>query len=299
MVIGAFLVTPHRVDHSAADAYAIEVTAAGRRLLYSGDLRAHGRRGDLMQQLPGRLGGPVDALLLEGTTVGRPAPSPEMALAEADVEQRCAALFAQANGTVLVACSPQNVDRLISLYRASLASGRILVLDLYAVAVASASGDPDAPRWNSDGVRVYVPQAQRVKVKNSGAFDRVREVAERRIYPEELAARSGELVLTFRASMAAELERAGCLDNAVAVWSMWSGYLSHREGERLRGWLRGRDIELHVIHASGHAAVEDLQLLAAGIAAKVVVPIHTAMPERFASLFDNVKRHNDGEWWPV
>jgi ribonuclease J len=299
MVIGAFTVTPHRVDHSAPDAYAIEVEAAGRRLVYSGDLRAHGRHGELMHQLPGRLGGPVDALLLEGTTIGRFAPGADMARTEADVEHRCGTLFAQANRMVLVAYSPQNVDRLISLYRASLASGRILVLDLYAVAVAAASGDPDAPRWDSDCVRVYVPQAQRVKVKNTGAFDRVREVAERRIYLDELAARAGELVLTFRASMGAELARAGCLDDAVAVWSMWSGYLSRPEGKQLLGWLRDRAIKLDVIHASGHAAVEDLQLLAAGIAAKVVVPVHTEKPEHFASLFDNVQRHNDGEWWPV
>ena len=299
MAIGSFSVTPHRVDHSATDAYAIEIEAAGRRLLYSGDLRAHGRHRELVLGLPRKLGGPVDALLLEGTTVGRTPTRANATLTEDDVERKCAALFSDASDIVLASYSPQNVDRLISLYRASRESGRMLVLDLYAAAVAEASGDPDAPRWNSEGVRIYVPQAQRVKVKAAGAFARVNAVRPRRIYPEELAERAHELVLTLRASMASELDRAGCLRNAVALWSLWPGYLGRQPGERLQAWLRERGIELHVIHASGHAAVEDLQQLAAGIAATAVVPIHTTAPERFDDLFDNVQRHNDGEWWPA
>jgi ribonuclease J len=34
---GPFTVTPHLVDHSAYDAYALEIEAGGRRLFYSGE----------------------------------------------------------------------------------------------------------------------------------------------------------------------------------------------------------------------------------------------------------------------
>jgi mRNA degradation ribonuclease J1/J2 len=44
---GPFRITPHLVDHSAYDACALEVEADGRRLFYSGDIRAHGRKGAL------------------------------------------------------------------------------------------------------------------------------------------------------------------------------------------------------------------------------------------------------------
>lgn len=47
---GPFRVTPHLVDHSAYDAYALEVEADGRRLFYSGDIRAHGRKGALFER---------------------------------------------------------------------------------------------------------------------------------------------------------------------------------------------------------------------------------------------------------
>lgn len=49
--IGPFQVTPFLVDHSAFDAYALLVEAAGKRVLYSGDFRAHGRKGALVEQL--------------------------------------------------------------------------------------------------------------------------------------------------------------------------------------------------------------------------------------------------------
>lgn len=47
---GPFTVTPILVDHSAYDAHALLVEAGEQRLLYSGDLRAHGRKGALFER---------------------------------------------------------------------------------------------------------------------------------------------------------------------------------------------------------------------------------------------------------
>jgi ribonuclease J len=119
----------------------------------------------------------------------------------------------------------------------------------------------------------------------------------RRLFPEDLAGRAGELVMTFRGSMAAELNRAGCLDGAHSIWSMWRGYLDEPSGVRLSDWLAARRIPLTVLHSSGHAGVADLQRLATAINAKEVVPMHTRHPGRYTGLFTNVRAHPDGEWW--
>lgn len=148
-------------------------------------------------------------------------------------------------------------------------------------------------------VRVFVPQTQRIKVKRSGAFARTEAVKSDRIYPEQLADAAGRNVMTFRASMAPDLERADCLSGAHAIWSMWPGYLENDAGQRLSTWLAKQEVPLMLLHASGHATVEDLQRLAGALAAKAVIPIHTAAPERFAELFENVTPHGDGEWWVV
>lgn len=70
-------------------------------------------------------------------------------------------------------------------------------------------------------------------------------------------------------------------------------------GLRLRSWLATHDIPLTLVHASGHAAVADLQRLAGAIAARALFPIHAAAPERFSGRFANVTTHADGEWWTV
>jgi len=99
--------------------------------------------------------------------------------------------------------------------------------------------------------------------------------------------------------MGRELERAGCLDRAQCVWSLWPGYLNSLSGERMREWLRDRQISLTVLHSSGHAPVEDLQRLAAAINADRVIPIHTNAPALYDDLFATVEQRKDGEWWNV
>lgn len=296
--LGPFTVTPYLMDHSAFDAYAVLVEAGGRRLLYSGDLRAHGRKAGLVERLLGKPPADVHALLLEGTNI-RDLHSSAPTLSEADVENRCVEHFSETEGMVLACYSAQNVDRLVTLHRAAQRSSRTLVLDLYAAGIAKATGASTIPQGDWSTVRVFVPQAQRVRVKEAGEFERTAAIRKRRVYPEDLAGQAKDLVMTFRGSMRRDLERAKCLDKAQAVWSMWPGYLDNDSGKRLRRWLDARGIPLDLIHASGHARVRDLQRFAKAMRAEQVVPIHTSRPDAYPELFDSVVPHEDGEWWQV
>ncbi|MGH3046859.1 MAG: hypothetical protein ACRDNC_07640 [Gaiellaceae bacterium] len=94
--------------------------------------------------------------------------------------------------------SPQNLDRLVTLYRASKRAGRLFVLDLYAAAIAAATGRVTIPQGSWDGVRVFVPQSQRVRVKDTREFERVAAVRSSRIYPEQLNVLASSLVITCR-----------------------------------------------------------------------------------------------------
>lgn len=297
--LGAFRVTPYLVDHSAFDAYALLVEGSGRRLFYSGDLRGHGRKAARFQRLIERPPDEVDVLLLEGTHV-RPDRVPGQApLSETDVENRCAELFYDTEGLVLAAYSAQNVDRLVTLYKAARRAGRKLVLDLYGATIAAATGSRTIPQSTWDGVRVYVPLAQRIRVKRAQEFERVDRIRRQRVFADDLAQRAGELVLTFRASMMRELDKANCLTGAQAIWSLWPGYLESPSGQAVRRWLEGHRVALTVVHASGHAPVADLQRLAEALRPGRVVPIHTAAPRRFPELFSKVELHPDGQWWSV
>jgi ribonuclease J len=297
--VGPFRLTPYLMDHSAFDAYMVLVEAGGRRLLYSGDVRAHGRKGKLFERFVASPPADVDAMLLEGTHVRETSQVTTAGVAsEFDVENSCVQLFRDTPGIVLACYSPLNVDRLVSLYKAARRSSRVFVMDLYAATVMATRRDA-LPQAEWDGVRVFVPRSQRARVKRQRAFELTDAVRRRRIYPEDLRAKAGELVMTCRASMLGDLRSARCLERAVGVWSLWPGYLEEPAGAEFEAQLAADGIGLHRIHASGHATVADLQRLAEAVRPKALVPIHTQAPQRFPEFFVDVERHNDGEWWEV
>ncbi|HEX4111399.1 MAG TPA: MBL fold metallo-hydrolase, partial [Stellaceae bacterium] len=68
--IGPFTVTPMLTDHSAFDAYMLLVEGAGKRILYTGDFRRHGRKSTLVDRLMTHPPADIDVLLTEGTNLG-------------------------------------------------------------------------------------------------------------------------------------------------------------------------------------------------------------------------------------
>ena len=298
--VGPFRVTPYLVDHSAYDSYALLVEAEGRRLFYSGDLRAHGRKPGTFRRLLENPPRDIDVLLLEGTRVTDAGDDGRSTLSEADLELMLAERFRATEGLGVVLASGQNLDRLVTTYRAARRAGRTLVVDLYTATLARATARPTMPQQKTHDVRVYIPNRQRVLVKQTGEFARTRAVAQYRVYPEELRESSHEFALLAQTSTLAELARAGCLNGASATWSMWAGYLDTDSGRRARDLLERYEVPLQVLHASGHASVTDLRMLAAAIAPGRVVPIHTAAPARYPELIAaTAECRQDGEWWEI
>jgi ribonuclease J len=299
LTFGPFRVTPVLVDHSAYDAHALLVEAGGERLFYSGDLRAHGRKAALFERLIADPPAHIDLLLLEGSSLGRLDPG-ERFSSESEVEGRFVDLFREGEGLALVAASAQNIDRVVSLYRACKRTGRTLILDLYAAEVLRAAQNPNIPQSDWPQVAVYVPHYQRVRIKQTGRFDLLERHKAKRIYPEELAALAPQAALLFRPAMLRDLDRADCLAGARAIWSQWEGYLAQERGQALLRELGERSIPLAHAHTSGHACLPDLQRLAAAIRPKRLVPIHTFEAARFPEHFGPaVAVKSDGDWWEL
>ena len=125
--IGPFTVTPILTDHSAFDAYMLLIEAAGKRILYTGDFRRHGRKSTLVDAMMRKPPADIDVLVTEGTNLGSDKPTKSETELEADFVE----LFARTKGRVFVAWSGQNIDRTVTLYRAAKRTGRRLASDLY------------------------------------------------------------------------------------------------------------------------------------------------------------------------
>jgi ribonuclease J len=298
--LGPFAITPYLADHSAFDAYSLLVEADGQRLFYSGDLRAHGRKAGLFEQLLREPPTGVDVLLLEGTHV-RADPSYDDAAfeTEAELEERFVDACEETEGAIVVFGSAQNLDRLVTVYRAAKRSGRTCVVDLYGATVAAATRT-SIPQPGHEVLRVYVPHRQRVRVKQAEEFERVASIREHRVFTDEMAEDPGRFLLHVPSSTAWELLRDDVLTHdGLAVWSLWHGYLAEPGGQRLEEALAAAGVRLEHLHTSGHASVRDLRRLVEAVAPRCLVPIHSEAGDRYPQLFPNVMRQDDGVWWEV
>lgn len=293
--VGPFTVTPTLTDHSAFDAYMLLIEAHGKRLLYSGDFRLHGRKGALVRAMMARPPAGLDALVMEGTNLGTDKPS----ASEADLEARFADLFRATAGRVFVAWSAQNLDRTVTLYRACLRAGRTLVVDLYTAEVLdmlASFGRLPRPGWRN--LKVVVTRSFARMYRNTGREAFVSRMAKHGIAADKLADTPSEWVVMVRPSLMRDYEAKGVIPTPQDAWSwsMWHGYLANEDGGKVRAWFDAGQCPAKHIHTSGHASPTDLRRFAEAMAAKAIIPIHgQAWDGEAAMAFSNLRRLHDGD----
>jgi len=291
--IGPFRVTPFQVDHSAYDAYSLLVESGGRRLFYSGDFRSLGRKCPLFHKFCADPPSDIHALLLEGTTIGRQEPR----VSELMVEKRMAELFSRTPGLVMVHSSMQNIDRVVSVFKACIRRSRILVVDLYGAAILEATGNRNIPQTNWPQMALYVPRWQLSKMRQQPEL--MERLGKNRISLSQISSNPGRFALMFRPMHMTDLDSGQCLEGAAFVYSMWEGYRKRGDYARVEQWLEKNGVLLHSIHSSGHAGTGDLQKLVSALNPQKVIPIRSFSPERYREAFPSVEMHSDGEWWDV
>jgi len=207
----------------------------------------------------------------------------------------------RAPGFIGVCAPAQNIDRVVSIYKACKRTGRTLVLDLYALEVMAATGNEHIPQAGWPNLAVYVPEYQRRQIKAIKRFDIVDRYKGYRIYRETLRDRIGLVVMLFRPTMVTDIDlMEGARTDARMIWSQWDGYLQTEASQAFQARLAERGVPLEVIHASGHASIADLKRLAEAMAPEALVPVHTFEGDRYPELFgNNAVRRADGEWWGV
>ena len=251
--IGPFRVTPYLVDHSAFDAYHLLVEADGKRVFYSGDFRAHGRKRRLFEAMVSRPPKDIDVLMMEGTTIGRTG-SDEGFATEDELENEFVAAFRETKGLHFVWTSSQNIDRLVTIFRAAKRTGRVLLIDLYTAVVLAATGRDRIPQSDWDGVRVYIPYRQQVFIKERELFDDLGRHKKNRVYRQHLPGLAGRAVMLFRPMAMSDHGVDAVLDGAGFTYSMWEGYLNEKGSLRVIKWLEDHGIPRRTIHTSGHAS---------------------------------------------
>jgi ribonuclease J len=290
--IGPFTVTPILTDHSAFDAYMLLVEGAGKRLLYTGDFRRHGRKHSLVDRLIADPPTEIDVLLTEGTNLG----SNKSVKSESELENDFVELFERTRGRVFVAWSGQNIDRTVTLYRAAKRAGRTLAIDLYTADVLDRiSQGTRLPHAGFSNLKVIVTKGLRSVYASQGREDFVERMAQFGISAKRLE--GSRHVVMLRRGLIRDYQGAGVVPTAGDAFnfSMWCGYLSDPYHLEALEWCRSAGAEIAYIHTSGHASPADLRAFAASIRPKFVVPVHGVKWEEESHGFGIVRRLSDAE----
>ncbi len=294
VAMGAFTVTPFLTDHSAFDAYMLQIDVAGKRIFYTGDFRLHGRKAALVKLLMASPPENIDVLLMEGTNLGSDKPC----MAEADLETAFVDLFKNTAGRVFVNWSAQNVDRTVTLYRACLKTRRTLVVDLYTADVLETLakfGKIPQPDWY--GMRVLITAGLSKHYRKAGRSGFVDRLAKNGIGVSHLHASKNQWVVMTRTALMHDFRRNGIVIDADDAWSWsnWRGYLADPQGALLQAWFDAGGATANPIHTSGHASVADLKAFSAALNPKTLVPIHGLGWDQDHAGFPAIRRLADGE----
>ena len=276
--IGDFTITPYLVDHSGFDALAFLIECEDKKIFYTGDFRGHGRKSILFDNLIKHPPRDIDYLILEGSMIGRGQGKYQT---EQDIEKALTKLFRE-NNLFFIACSSQNIDRIVSIYRACAKSDRIFVIDPYTAYVLdklkTISNKIPQYDWGTNIKIFFVPNRYTKKMAENKILYKFKSA---KITYEEIIKKKNKLVIKDNYLTRNVFAKKKDLSGSKLIYSMWEGYLPDVK----RFWEKHNN-QIIKVHTSGHAYIEELQKFVKAIKPKYIIPNHTFYPKEYSKIFE-------------
>jgi len=283
--IGDFTITPYWNDHSAFDAYSFLIEANGKKLFYSGDFRSHGRKKEVYKNFIENPPKDVDCLIMEGTTIGR---NTKKSKTEEEIENDFYKCFKNSTSINYVFTATQNIDRLVSIYKACLKAGKIFVVDVYGAHLLEKLSEfaklPSLLKGYPN-MGVYFHSQPTSKLMQGGYEEMVYKYVPKKIEKKAIISNPSDYVLLVRTSMIRDLKSMNVKDGNL-IYSMWSGYKDQPKTQEFIDLFIGNNFKIVDMHTSGHADVETLKEYANAINPILIIPIHTNNKNEYKSIFE-------------
>lgn len=305
--VGDFIIKPYLVDHSAIDAYGFLIEAEGKRVFYSGDFRAHGRKSILFDKIVHDPPKNIDLLFMEGTMMQR---SNDEYPSEPAVEKKIYETIKDQKNISFLVSSSQNIDRIVSAYRACLKAHKTLIIDIYTawvleqvkITLTSQHIPAHVPTMEWDIIGVYADFSQDKKLKENSSFfgDFRKRVYEHRIKKEQIAENPAGFLYLSKMSKSRIMTSYKKDESINVIYSQWLGYLKFKNSEYfgaedITAFRNDPRVNFVYAHTSGHATVKDLKEFANALKPKQLIPMHTEFSCKYKELFDNVIEIEDGK----
>jgi len=290
--IGDFLVTPYLVDHSAFDALAFLIETDGKRLFYSGDFRSHGRKSILFNRIVSNPPQDIDCLLMEGSMIGR---GNQVYRDEKAVQSGIEDILTSSANITFLFASAQNIDRLVSAYKACLRTNHIFVIDIYTAYILDKlrKVSKGIPQFNWRNIRVKFLKNQADLLAKKVSSNLLYHYNSKKIDMFEISRKKDKILMLARDNsiFPSIIKNIKGIEGAKIIYSMWEGYLT----DKFKEYCASRNISIKQIHTSGHATVDDLKAFALALNPKTLIPIHTFEAKKYPQLFKNTVILKDRE----
>lgn len=277
--IGEFEIRPIHVDHSVPAAYGFVIDGPDGRVVYTGDLRFHGPRGEMSEEFL-RAAGEPDLFIMEGTNVLESKPS-----SEEEVEEKVRKILGQARGLVAASFSSVDVDRMRTFFNAAREAGRRFVLSMRQAALleflrpeVEASiielpfmlGNPQVEIFSRGKEKPY--KWEQKLIAQYGTVD-----------SQWVSEHQQEVLLFATYYDMLELLATKPKPGSVFIYSESEPWDEEGEIEfgKLENWLEFLGMPMFQVHASGHASSLELRDMIEELKPKKVVMVHCERPELF------------------
>lgn len=296
-VIEGLKVKHWQVDHSIPGACAFGIETSAGWIVYTGDLRLHGKKSHLTRNFMKEAAKLKPAVLIcEGTH-----PETKKPVTEQEVFENSLEASKKEKGLVVADFAPRNIERLLSFLDVAKETGRKLVLtpkDIYLLEGLNAAGKGEVPDPLKDPqIAVYFsPKSQIQKWEKE-----LREYAAgKAVVAEDVRKHPDEYILCF-----SYYDFPALLDIDVKggtyIYSSSEAFdeemaIDHR---RVENWISffgftlygklGRDREDSGFHASGHIHGQGLMELVETINPEVLIPVHTENKSFFEKMESRFK----------
>jgi len=281
------------VDHSIFGATAFAVETSQGWVVYTGDLRMHGKHGSLTRAFAeaARALNPV-VLICEGTHANA-----EVATDEGTVHARALNVVRQCRSLVIADFGPRNLERLLTFRDIARDCDRRLVVkakDVYLLEAASLATDLVTSLAQDEAILLF-KEPKRLEKWEDLVYAKY---GGRCVGPQELRNNAADYILCFSFWDVNELIEVDPEPGAIYIYSSSEAFDEEQRFDivRLRNWLElfqmqpvgipdadtGRVPEVEKgFHASGHITGPDLLELIRTIDPQFVIPVHTENTEFF------------------
>ncbi|MBX5320403.1 MAG: MBL fold metallo-hydrolase [Candidatus Bathyarchaeota archaeon] len=278
--VGGLEVEPVHVDHSVPGAYGFIIYTSNGAVVYTGDFRDHGAKGEMTREFVerARVAEPV-AVVSEATTMTSVSVS-----SERDVEDKLNHIVNQAEGLVLAEFAYTDVDRLNSFCRAATRNNRCLAVSLrqaYLMNALTADERLCIPRLSNEGILIFRKSKERMHSWEKQIMERY---PDKIVDAEQVSKRQQGIILTVSLYDLEQLVEIQPKPGSCYVFSSSEPFNEEMEidFERLVNWLRHYGLPQYHVHVSGHITPLRLKASLKEINAKKIFPVHTENAELFA-----------------